>query len=175
MKPKNPRQVKYSPVSDGKSFRGYVLVSAHDVPASKLIGALAEHLKGIPGMAQPEWAPFVKTGSHADRPPLQPDWWYTRAGSLLRKLYFRGPIGLTELETVYGGGKAVGYALRHHRDSGSSVNRKLLRQLEQAGLVAKVEKKGRVLTPEGTKLLDKLSRDIFKLMAEAQPPLARYG
>ena len=150
------------------------MVSAHDVPASKLIAALAEHLRKLPGMETPDWAPFVKTGSQADRPPLQPDWWFTRAGSILRKLYFRGPLGISELEEVYGGGKAVGYAFRHHRDTGSSVIRRILKQLEQGELVTKTLK-GRILTPKGVALLDKVSKDIFKQLAEEQPPLARYG
>lgn len=150
------------------------MVNARDVPSSKLIAALAEHLSKLPGMEAPEWAPFVKTGSQAERPPLQPDWWFTRAGSLLRKLYFHGPLGISELERVYGGAKAVGYALRHHRNSGSSAIRKILKQLEQAELVAKTPK-GRILTPRGVALLDKVSRDIFKPLAEEQPPLARYG
>jgi small subunit ribosomal protein S19e len=151
-----------------------IMVSAHDVPASKLIAALAEHLKKLPGMEAPEWASFVKTGSQADRPPIQPDWWFPRAGSLLRKLYLRGPAGLSELERVYGGAKAVGYAFRHHRDAGSSVIRRILKQLEQAELVAKTPK-GRILTPKGVALLDKVSKDIFKQLAEERPPLVRYG
>ncbi len=150
------------------------MVSAHDVPASKLIAALAEHLRKLPGMEAPEWAPFVKTGSQADRPPFQPDWWFTRQGSLLRKIYFRGPVGISELESVYGGAKAVGYAFRHHRDTGSSVIRRVLKQLEQAELVSKTPK-GRILTPKGVALLDKVSKDIFKVLSEEQPPLARYG
>ncbi len=150
------------------------MVSAHDVPAGKLISGLAEHLQKLPGMEAPEWAPFVKTGSQAERPPLEPDWWFTRAGSLLRKLYLSGPTGISDFASVYGGAKAVGYAFRHHRDAGSSVIRRILKQLEQAELVAKTPK-GRILTPKGVALLDKVSKDVFKQLAEERPPLARYG
>src|SRR5438309_473498 len=83
------------------------MVNAYDVPASKLIVALTERVKKLPELEVPEWAHYAKTGSHAERPPQQPDWWYVRAASLLRKLYFRGPLGLTEFETAYGGRKAV--------------------------------------------------------------------
>ncbi len=150
------------------------MVNAHDVPSGKLIPALAEQVKSLPGIEQPEWAKFVKTGSHAERPPQQSDWWFTRAASLLRKLYLHGPLGLGDLERSYGGSKAVAYFPKHHRDAGGSSVRRLLKQLEQAELVAKTPK-GRVLTPKGTAMLDKLSVEIFKSASEGNKALARYG
>ncbi len=150
------------------------MVNPYDVPAGKLIVALAEHVKKLPELAVPEWAHFVKTGSHAERPPHEPGWWYVRAASLLRKLYFHGPLGLTEFETAYGGSKAVAYNPKHQRDAGGSINRRILKELEQAALVAKTPK-GRVLTPKGTALLDNLSKDIFKKLSQENPALARYG
>jgi len=151
------------------------MVRVHDVPADELIGALAEHLKKVPEVEPPQWAPFVKTGSHAERPPQRSDWWYTRAASLLRKVYLNGPVGIHKLEIVYGGSKAVAYFPKHHRDAGGSVIRNLLKELEQAELVTKQGNKGRVLTPKGVALLDKVSKDVFKELAKANPALARYG
>jgi small subunit ribosomal protein S19e len=150
------------------------MVNVHDVPSGKLIPALAEQVKGLPGMEAPEWAHFVKTGSHAERPPQQQDWWFTRAASLLRKLYLHGPIGLTDLERAYGGSKAVAYFPKHHRDAGGSSVRRILKQLEQAELVAKTAK-GRILTPKGTAMVDKLSVELFRKAAEGNKALARYG
>lgn len=150
------------------------MVNVHDVPSGKLISALAEQVKALPGMEEPEWAHFVKTGSHAERPPQQSDWWFTRAASLLRKLYLHGPIGLSDLARTYGGSKAVAYFPKHHRDAGGAANRRILKQLEQAELVAKTPK-GRVLTPKGTAMLDKLSRDLFASALEGNKALARYG
>ena len=74
------------------------MVSVHDVPSSRLIGALAGEMKSLPGMQAPDWAQWAKTGSHAERPPSDPDWWLTRAASVMRKLYLHGPVGLTDLE-----------------------------------------------------------------------------
>ena len=128
----------------------------------------------MPGMKEPDWAHFVKTGSHAERPPENPDWWYTRAASLLRKLYLHGPVGLSDLERVYGGSKALAYFPKHHRDASGSPVRKALQQLEQAELVAKTPK-GRVLTAKGRAMLDKASKEIFASMAEADSALARYA
>jgi len=150
------------------------MVNARDVPSDKLIGALATQVKNLPGMKEPEWAHFVKTGSHAERPPENPDWWYTRAASLLRKLYVHGPVGLTDLERAYGGTKALAYFPKHHRDAGGSSIRKVLQQLEQAELVAKTPK-GRILTPKGRAMLDKASNEIFVTISESDKSLARYG
>ena len=150
------------------------MVNVHDVPSGKLIPALAEQVKSLPGIEVPEWAHFVKTGSHAERPPQQADWWFTRAASLLRKLYLHGPVGLGDLERSYGGPKAVAYFPKHHRDAGGSSIRRILKQLEQAELVAKTPK-GRVLTSKGTAMLDRLSVELFKKAAEGNKVLARYG
>jgi small subunit ribosomal protein S19e len=150
------------------------MVNARDVPSDKLISALAEQVKSLPGMKEPEWAHLVKTGSHAERPPESPDWWYTRAASLLRKLYLHAPLGLSDLERAYGGSKALAYNPKHHRDAAGSPIRKALRQLEQAELVAKTPK-GRILTPQGRAMLDKASREIFAKISEADKSLARYG
>ncbi len=150
------------------------MVSAHDVPSGKLISALAVQVKGLPGMEQPDWSRWVKTGSHAERSPTNSEWWFTRAASLLRKLYLHGPVGMTDLTRAYGGTKALHYYPKHHRDAGGSSIRKILKQLEQAELVAK-SPKGRVLTPKGRAMLDKASREIFTSMVADNKALARYA
>jgi len=150
------------------------MVNARDVPQDKLIGVLSAQVKNLPGLKEPDWAHFVKTGSHAERLPENNDWWYTRAASLLRKLYIHGPVGLSELESAYGGSKAVAYFPKHHRDGAGSPIRKALQQLEQAELVAKTPK-GRVLTPKGRAMLDKASREIFVAISDADKSLVRYG
>ncbi|MDA4133989.1 MAG: 30S ribosomal protein S19e [Thaumarchaeota archaeon] len=151
------------------------MVRVHDVPADKLIKALAEHLKRVPELEPPAWAAYVKTGSHAERPPQAADWWYTRAASLLRKVYLQGPVGLQQLESAYGGSKALAYYPKHHRDSGGSIIRNSLKDMEAAELVTKLGNKGRVLTPKGVALLDKVSKDVFKELSKDIPALARYG
>ena len=150
------------------------MVNAHDVPSNKLISALAEQMKSVPAVQKPDWARYVKTGSHAERPPINSDWWFTRAASLLRKLYIHGPVGLTDLTRAYGGTKALHYYPKHHRDAGGSNIRKILKQLEQAELVAKTPR-GRVLTPKGRAMLDRASKDIFATLTEANKSMARYA
>jgi small subunit ribosomal protein S19e len=150
------------------------MVNAHDVPSAKLIPALAEQMKSVTAVQEPDWAKIVKTGSHAERPPINSDWWFTRAASLLRKLYLHGPVGLTDLERAYGGTKALHYYPKHHRDAGGSSIRKILKQLEQAELVSKTPK-GRVLTPKGQAMLDKVSRELFNALSQDNKALARYA
>ncbi len=151
------------------------MVRVYDVPADKLIAALAEHLKKVPELEPPQWVPYVKTGSHVERPPQRSDWWYSRAASILRKVYVHGPVGLQELESAYGGSKALSYYPKHHRDAGGSIIRNVMKDLEQAELVTKQGNKGRVLTPKGVALLDKISKDVFKELVKELPSLAKYG
>jgi small subunit ribosomal protein S19e len=150
------------------------MVNARDVPSAKLIDALAEQMKTLPTVQVPDWATWVKTGSHAERPPTESDWWFTRAASVLRKLYVHGPVGLTDLERAYGGTKALHYYPKHHRDAGGSSIRKILKQLEAAELVAKTPK-GRVLSPKGRAMLDRTSKQVFATLVQTNKALARYA
>jgi len=156
------------------------MVNVHDVPSEKLLGALAEQLKGEPSLQPPEWSKFAKTGSHAERPPSRPDWWFTRAASMMRKLYLGAPMGLSDFERSYGGAKAVAYFPKHHRNAGGSAARLILKQLEKAGLVDKARTPkgrvlGRALTPKGTKMLDTISKRLFTELAKDNKALARYA
>ena len=136
------------------------MVSVKDVPPDVFLRKLKEYIKkNIPEVKPPEWAFYVKTGVAKERPPDDPDWWYMRAASLLRKLYLYGPIGVERLRSFYGGRKDRGVRPEHHADGGGSNIRKILQQLEAAGLVEKVEK-GRILTREGRSLLDKLAAEV---------------
>lgn len=136
------------------------MVSVKDVPADIFLRKLRDYIKrNIPEVNPPEWAFYVKTSVAKERPPDDPDWWYMRAASLLRKLYLYGPIGVERLRSFYGGRKDQGVRPEHHADGGGSNIRKILQQLEAAGLVEKT-KKGRVLTREGRSLLDKLAAEV---------------
>lgn len=149
------------------------MVNPHDVPSARLIPALAEQMKNV-GVQEPDWARWVKTGSHAERPPADSNWWFTRAASLMRKLYLHGPVGLGGLERAYGGSKALRYYPKHHRDAGGSNIRKILKQLEQAELVAKTPK-GRVLTSRGRAMLDRVAKDVFTSVSQENKALTRYA
>jgi small subunit ribosomal protein S19e len=61
---------------------------------SELIGKAAEALKKVDGIRPPEWAAYVKTGVHKERPPVQQDWWYRRAAAVLCAVQKLGPVGV---------------------------------------------------------------------------------
>jgi len=115
----------------------------------------------------------VKTGSHVERPPEDPDWWYNRCASLLRKIYMRGPLGVERLRKMYGGRVDRGTRPEHARKAGGSIIRKALQQLEASGLIMQT-KEGRVITPKGQSLLDRISTEILKEMREEIPELRKY-
>lgn len=134
------------------------MTTVYDVQADKLIEKLKEELKSVEEISPPEWSKFAKTSSSRERRPDQEDWWYIRAASILRKVYMKGPVGVSRLRTAYGSKKNRGHKPWKFRKASGSVIRSILQQLEKAGLVK--DKTGRVITPEGQSLLDNISQSI---------------
>ncbi len=129
------------------------MTTVYDVPADRLIVKTAAELKEKPEMTAPDWAQFAKTGVHKEMPPEDPDWWYTRAAAVLRRVYVDGPVGVERMRSVYGGAKNRGSKPNKSVKGSGSVIRKVLQQLEAAGYVA-TNKQGRVVTPAGASFLD---------------------
>ncbi|MDR1690773.1 MAG: 30S ribosomal protein S19e [Candidatus Methanoplasma sp.] len=137
------------------------MVTVYDVPAEELILKTAEKLKGNDKITPPEWAEFAKTGRHTERAPMQEDWWYTRAASILRKLYVKGPMGSSKLAAEYGGFADKG-AMPNRAVKGSrSIARKCMMQLEAAGYLLPTGKQGRMISPAGQSLLDNTAKEVF--------------
>ena len=122
------------------------MVSIRDSEARKLVELAGTDLKGK--IKMPEWALYVKTGVSRERPPENPDWWYVRGASLMRRIYLDGPVGVSRLRSYYGSLQRRGHKPSHFARAGGKVIRTLLIDLEKAGLISK-DKKGRVLTKEG--------------------------
>ena len=132
---------------------------------NELIERLSEELKGIEELAPPEWAGYVKTGTHKERPPSQTDWWYKRSAAVLMKVSNRGPIGVSKLRTLYGGKKRRGHKPAEFRRSAGNILRKVLQGLEKAGLLVQQEKgvhKGRVITAKGSSFINQAAVSIVK-------------
>lgn len=145
-----------------------------DVPAAALLPRLAGELKNRQLVAPPQWASFVKTGVHKQRAPTDPDWWYLRSASVLRKVYLRGAVGVTRLSSEYGGRRDRGSAPYHARSGSRSVAREIVQQLEKSGLLQPYKNGGRRVSPQGQKLLDTVSREILQGLVQARPALAKY-
>ena len=150
------------------------MAKVFDVPADVLIFKLTNILKKeeIP---PPIWIPIVKTGAHAERPPHDPDWWYTRCASIFRKIYVHGPVGINDLRKEYGGGKPVGYGAANHKDAGGAIIRNAVHGLEKLGYVEKVEKKGRFVTKQGMQKLDRLATEILTELTVKDQQLKIYS
>ena len=131
------------------------MVTVYDVPAEQLILKTAQKLKENPNIVPPEWAEYVKTGRHTERGPTQDDWWYTRAASIMRKLYVKGPMGSSRLAAEYGG-----FAVKGSRN----IARKCMMQLEAAGYLVSKDKEGRAISPAGQSLLDNTAKEVYDEM-----------
>jgi small subunit ribosomal protein S19e len=144
-----------------------------DVDTNKLVQRAAQELKKLPEIRPPQWATFVKTGAHKQRPPVQEDWWYIRAASVLRSVRVLGPIGVSKLRRKYGGRKNKGHKPERFVKGSGNIIRKILQQLEKAGLIAKTEKgihKGKVIAPKGVSFLDKLAVELYKQQPKRGKP-----
>ena len=152
-----------------------VLITPNDVPASKLIEKLAKYLKeNVDAVTPPTWASMAKTGTHVEKQPQNPDWWYVRSASLLRKIYVHGPIGIEKLRADYGGRKNYGVKPNHAAKAGGSIVRKALQQLETAGYIETFKPRGRRLTREGRKLLRELTEELGRELVKELPELEKY-
>ena len=139
--------------------------TVYDVDPNELISRAKEKLKEFDKISPPDWAKFVKTGIHKERPPEQEDWWYIRAAAILRTLYIHGPLGISRLRKKYGGRKRHTNAPERKVRGSGSIIRKILQQLEEIGFVRKISegrKKGREITKEGKSFLDKIASEIWR-------------
>jgi small subunit ribosomal protein S19e len=133
------------------------MVTVYDVTPNKLVRKAADKLKGM-GIAAPAWIGTVKSGSHCERLPQQPDFWYIRMAAILRNLYVHGNVGVGTLRSHFGARKIRGVRPEKKRKAGGSIIRKAMQSLETAGLVQK-KKKGRELSAAGKKLLDAAAKE----------------
>lgn len=126
------------------------------VEPEKLIITIAEKLKEFPEIKPPEGSQFWKTAFFKELAPIDNEnFWFIRCASLLRKVKKFGPIGVNKLRKHYGGKNRKGPGLHHSAKGSGKIIRVALQQLEDANLIVKQEKDGRVVSPEGTSLLER--------------------
>ncbi len=134
-----------------------------DVPAQDFIVALAAHLKKSQKLELPEWHDLIKTGTYKELCPQDPDWFYTRAASVIRKIYLRGGIGVGAFQKIYGGAQSNGCMPTHFGKAAKGLHRHILHQLEGKKLVEKrAESKGRYITKEGRRELDTIATQLVQ-------------
>ncbi|MFX0029891.1 MAG: 40S ribosomal protein S19 [Candidatus Hermodarchaeota archaeon] len=138
-------------------------MSIYVVQPEKLIEVIAEKLKEFPEISPPAGSEFWKTAFFKELAPSDSEnFWYIRCASLLRKVKKFGPIGVNKLRKFYGGKNRRGQGLHHSARGSGKIIRVALQQLEDAHLIEIKEKKGRVLSSEGTSLLERTAYGIIR-------------
>jgi small subunit ribosomal protein S19e len=138
-------------------------MSIYVVEPDKLITTLAEKLKEYPEIKPPEGSEFWKTAFFKELAPIDSEnFWYVRCASILRKVKKFGPIGVNRLRKSYGGKNRKNHGLNHSARGSGKIIRVAIQQLEEANLLDKYEKKGRIVSPEGTGLLERLAYEILR-------------
>ena len=156
------------------------MTTYYDVPADLLIASLSEKLKSYDKVSPPEWASQVKTGTHRERPPVQEDWWHTRAASVLRKVAIKGPIGTNRISQEFGGSKDRGVKKNKAVAGSRNVARKILQQLSDSGLLVESlntagnVNRGKIVSSEGQALLYEVAHSVRSKAEERYPGLEKY-
>ena len=150
------------------------MTTHYDVPGEHLVGALANSFKSVDAIQPPDWSNFVKTSLHKEKSPAQPDWWYFRTASVLRKIGVNGPIGTERLSRHYSGARDRGSKPNRSSNGSRKVLRLIMQQLEIAGFVEKSKKGGRGLTPKGQSVLDNTAFAVKKKLEKEMSSLKKY-
>lgn len=135
------------------------MTDIRNIDPGKYNQSLAKALKDSGDFPVPDWSYLVKSGPNKQRPTSEPDFWYKRAASILRQLYFKKTIGVNRLRSRYGGRKDRGMEPPKFVKSGGKIIRLMLQQAEKSGLVekSKGKKAGRQLTIKGKELLESIT------------------
>jgi len=138
-------------------------MSIYVVESQRLISTIAQKLRDFPEIKPPEGIEFWKTAHFKELAPTDSEsFWYTRCASILRKIRKFGPIGVNRLRKHYGGRNRKGSGLNHSSKGSGKIIRVALQQLENANLIVKLEKKGRILSTEGISLLERTAHDLLR-------------
>lgn len=98
----------------------------------------------------------MKTAAFKELAPYDPDWLYTRAAAIARRVYIRPNVGVGALRKIFGGAKRFGGRPNHFALGAGKIDRHILQQFSKLGLMeeSKASKGGRVLTSKGRQELD---------------------
>ena len=138
-------------------------MSVFVVQPEKIIEILANKLKEYPEISPPEGSEFWKTAFFKELAPMDSEnFWYIRCASILRKVKKFGPIGVNKLRKAYGGKNRKGRGLHHSAKASGKIIRVALQQLVEANLLEMNERKGRIISTEGTSLLERTAYEILR-------------
>jgi len=150
------------------------MTTVYDVPPDKLIEKIVDKIRTDDTFQPPEWTPYVKTGTHKEKPPTQDDWWYIRTAAVLRKIYLYGPIGVVHLANEFGGAKDRGSKPYKHVKGSRSIIRGVVQQLEKGDYITAVRGNGRAMPPKGQSFLDNAAHEVLTEIIKENPELGKY-
>lgn len=123
------------------------------VAADVFIQKYAKHLKESGQFDIPKWMEYAKSGRARELPPMDPDFMYIRAASMIRQLCMNHSVGVGRFRHIYGGSYNKGVNPSHHTMASGKVIRHCFAQLQKMNLVLAPANpssaKGRVLTSKG--------------------------
>ena len=152
-----------------KDFKaGLSILTVKDLEAHKFIKAYAEHLKRQGRFELPKWSEHVKTGVQKELAPYDPDWLYTRAASIARKIYIRQNCGTGGLAKVYGGKYRRGTQTNRFQRGSRKVISYCVKQLQEMDLVSEHANGGQMITKEGQRELDTVANQVGQAEAAAE-------
>ncbi|MEX2680869.1 MAG: 30S ribosomal protein S19e [Candidatus Sigynarchaeota archaeon] len=138
--------------------------NVYSVEPTALIKRLADKLRTYPEVNVPREVKlgFWKTSCAKEFAPENDDFWFIRAASLLRRLALKKHIGVSRLRKEYGSRQRNGLRPARFRKASGKIIRRILQQLEKAGLVVIDKSAGRKLTGSGHSLVDKIAHEIVR-------------
>ncbi|XP_063708286.1 small ribosomal subunit protein eS19A [Culicoides brevitarsis] len=142
-------------------------VTVKDVDQDKIVKGVALFLKKSGKLKVPDHIDLIKTAKYKELAPYEPDWFYIRCASILRRLYHRSPAGITQITRIYGGRQRNGVRPSHFCRSDSSAVRKAIQALENVKMIEKHPDGGRKLTSQGQRDLDRIAAQISAKQRQA--------
>ena len=167
----------------------YKGVNVKDVPPNRFISLFAKNLEQSGKFEIPEWMDFVKTTTHKQLAPYEPNWLFIRAAAIARQIYLKGKgIGVKALRTKFGSRGTNGTISDHHYQACGKIVRYCIKQLEKMGLVetivAKVEEEdgeeagkqwtnGRRVSRKGKTDMDRVAKEVQKQIILEKEAIAK--
>mmetsp|Transcript_1050 Transcript_1050/g.3416 ORF Transcript_1050/g.3416 Transcript_1050/m.3416 type:complete len:161 (-) Transcript_1050:89-571(-) len=143
-------------------------ITVRDVAPAEFIAAYASHLKNSDKFELPKWTDIVKTGTNRELAPYDPDWYYTRAAAIARKIYLQPGLGVGGLRRKFGGSKNRGTRTFTFGKAAGGLIRTILQQLEEIKVVeTNAETGGRSITRVGQQDLDRIAGQVAKGSADS--------